>query len=101
MENFYTKVVDDLESELTNLDPTVLIRSILEEQDEQHAAASAADYNTPWVMRGVNDQIIKSNQAVGQSQKSRHVKLLPGKVRMNCDRWELHYNSCAVKLSRP
>eukprot|EP00752_Nemacystus_decipiens_P005274 g4784.t1 len=51
VENFYTKVVDDLESELTNLDPTVPIRSVLEEHDEQRADASAEDYNPPWVMK--------------------------------------------------
>ena len=55
VENFYTKVVNDLEGELTNLDPTVPIRSVLEEHDEQKADASAEDYNTPWVMKGGND----------------------------------------------
>lgn len=56
MEKFYTKVVDDLEGELTNLDPTVPIRSVLEEHDERKADASAEDYNIPWVMKGVDGQ---------------------------------------------
>lgn len=71
VENFYTKVVDDLESELTNLDPTVPIRSVLEEHDEQQAEASAADYNTPWVMRGASDHVVE-------------LSLFPRKVRMHC-----------------
>lgn len=49
VEKFYTKLTDDLESELTNLDPTVPIRSVIE---EQQSGISAANYNSPWVMRG-------------------------------------------------
>lgn len=53
VERFYCKVVDDLETELANMDPTVPMRAILRSPDEQEADASAEDYNTPWVMEGM------------------------------------------------
>ncbi len=54
VEKFYCKVVDDLETELAGLDPTVPMRSVLEDQDEREADASPEGYNTPWVMRGMH-----------------------------------------------
>ncbi|CAM9832553.1 unnamed protein product [Pylaiella littoralis] len=53
VEKFYTKVVDDLEGELTNLDPTVQIRpaAIEGDDDEYSAHGSVEGYSAPWVMK--------------------------------------------------
>jgi len=53
VENFYCKVVGDLETELANLDPTVPMRSVLGGNDEQEGDPTAEDDKTPWVMRGM------------------------------------------------
>ncbi|CAN0054746.1 unnamed protein product, partial [Ectocarpus sp. 6 AP-2014] len=51
VERFYLKVVNDLEGELTDLDPTVPIQAALESHNERHADPTAAGDKSPWVMK--------------------------------------------------
>ncbi|CAM9811665.1 unnamed protein product, partial [Ectocarpus sp. 8 AP-2014] len=51
VERFYLKVVNDLEGELTDLDPTVPIQAALESHSDRHADPTAAGDKSPWVMK--------------------------------------------------
>lgn len=51
MERFYLKLVNDLEGELTDLDPTVPIQAALESHYDHHADPTATGAKSPWVMK--------------------------------------------------